>query len=130
MSDESDVELQLSELFDRYADGYDDYDAAAIVDCFAFPCVVWQMDQGHVFADIEELTENIDALLEVHRENGVTQSTYEVISTHISGTTAHVTLDWQQEDDDGEAVFDFTCHYTVIQIDDAWRIMNIVNEPA
>ncbi|OKL42636.1 DUF4440 domain-containing protein [Pseudovibrio exalbescens] len=130
MNEESDVELQLSELFDRYADGYDDYDVAAIADCFAFPCVVWQMDQGHVFADQEELVENLEALLDVHRENNVTQSTYEVISTHVSGCTAHITLDWQQEDDAGDVVFDFTCHYTIVQIDENWRITMIVNEPA
>ncbi len=130
MSVQDETELMLSELFDNYADGYEDYDTARISDCFAFPCVVWQLDAGHVFKDKVELIENIDALLEVHREHYVTSSIYEVVSSHISGSTASVSLDWQQEDDEGEVVFDFTCHYLLINIEGAWKIASIVNEPS
>ncbi|KZL18927.1 hypothetical protein PsAD2_02443 [Pseudovibrio axinellae] len=130
MSVQDETELMLSELFDSYADAYEEYDSALIADCFAFPCVVWQLEEGHVFKDKAELCENIDALLEVHREHYVTSSIYEVVSSHISGSTASVSLDWQQEDDEGEVVFDFTCHYLLINIEGAWKIASIVNEPA
>lgn len=130
MSIQEDTELLLSELFDSYADGYEDYDPAAIVDCFAFPCVVWQLEEGHVFSNKSELIENIEALLDVHREHYITSSIYEVVSSHISGSTASISLDWQQEDDEGEVVFDFTCHYLLINIEGTWKIASIVNEPS
>ncbi|SDQ84316.1 DUF4440 domain-containing protein [Pseudovibrio sp. Tun.PSC04-5.I4] len=130
MSVQDETELMLSELFDSYADGYEDYDTSAIAECFAFPCIVWQQDGGHVFNDKVELSENIEALLEVLREHDVTSTIYEVVSSHISGSTASVSLDWQQEDEDGEAVFDFTCHYLLINIDGLWKIASIINEPA
>lgn len=130
MSVQDETELMLSELFDSYADGYEDYDTTRICDCFAFPCIVWQLGAGHVFNDKAELIENIEALLEAHREHYVTSSIYEVVSSHISGSTASVSLDWQQEDDEGEVVFDFTCHYLLINIDGAWKIASIVNEPS
>ncbi|WP_310620971.1 YybH family protein [Flexibacterium corallicola] len=130
MTDENDVELALAELFDRYADGYDDYDVNGILSCFTYPIVVWQLGDGHVFADRDELIENLEALLEAHRENGVVQSVYEFVSSHVSGSTAYVTLDWQQEDEDGETVFDFTCHYVLMLFDNEWKVISIINEPS
>ncbi|WP_068080619.1 DUF4440 domain-containing protein [Polycladidibacter stylochi] len=128
MSEHSEAEQFISELFEKYADGYDDFDCEAIISCFAFPTVIWQGDKGHIFEDAEELAENIEALLDVFDENGVTESLYELTNQHISGNAAYVSLDWQQEDGEGEPVFDFTCHYQLVKQGGRWGICSIINE--
>ncbi|MTI18813.1 DUF4440 domain-containing protein [Rhodobacteraceae bacterium RKSG542] len=129
MTDAEDLELAVNELFDRYADGYEDYDPQAIASCFAYPTVIWQLEEGHIFRDNEELIENLDALLDVHREYGIMQSVYEVVSVDVNGNSAFVTLDWQQEDEEGDVVFDFTCHYVLMLLEGEWKIATIINEP-
>lgn len=122
------AEEAIAQLFDDYQAGFNDYDVDRICDCFALPAVIWQHEKGHVFADDEELIENIEALLKALEKEGVTHSEFQVASSHVSGSAALVTLDWSQESADGEAVFEFTCHYQLIQEGPDWVIASIVNE--
>ncbi|WP_068318110.1 hypothetical protein [Polycladidibacter hongkongensis] len=130
MSDFHKDEQGISELFERYADGYDDYSLSAILSCFTFPCVIWQADKGHIFEDEDQMTENIQALLDVYEDNNIAQSIYEEVDLYVQPTAATITLDWQQEDEEGEPVFDFTCHYNLVRIGRDWKIASIVNEPS
>lgn len=123
-----DAEVAIAELFDDYQTGFNDYDAERICDCFALPTIIWQHEKGHVFNDEEELLENIEALLAALEKEGVTNSEFQVVSSHVSGSAALVTLDWSQEADDGEAVLEFTCHYHLIQDGADWMIATIINE--
>ncbi|WP_346908919.1 DUF4440 domain-containing protein [uncultured Roseibium sp.] len=118
----------IAQLFDDYQTGFNDFEAERIADCFALPAIIWQHEKGHVFSDEEELLENIEVLLAALEKEGVTYSDFHVSSSHVSGTTALVTLDWQQENDDGDAVLEFTCHYHLIQDGDDWAIAMVVNE--
>lgn len=118
----------IAQLFDDYQTGFNDFDAGRISDCFALPAVIWQHEKGHVFKDDEELLENIEALLSALEREGVTFSEFHVSSSHISGSTALVTLDWQQENNDGEAILEFTCHYHLIQDGGDWLIALVINE--
>ncbi|CTQ55809.1 hypothetical protein LP7551_04356 [Roseibium album] len=122
------AETAIAQLFDDYQAGFNDYDADRICDCFALPAVIWQHEKGHVFNDEEELVENIEALLKALGKEEVTHSDFHVASSHVSGSAALVTLDWSQETSDGEAVFEFTCHYQLIQDGDHWVIAGIYNE--
>jgi ketosteroid isomerase-like protein len=122
------AEEAIAQLFDDYQAGFNDYDADRICDCFALPAIIWQHEKGHVFNDDEELLENIEALLKALEKEGVTHSDFHVSSSHVSGTTALVTLDWSQETDDGEAVFEFTCHYQLIHDGSDWVIACIIND--
>lgn len=117
----------VAELIRAYADGFDDYDADAIVNCYAFPCVIWQLGAGHVFADADELMENVDALLGVFGEADILRSQVEIADEHLAGDTAHVTLAWRQEDADGEPVLEFVCDYTLLRRDGGWGIVLAVN---
>jgi len=123
-----DAEEAIAQLFDDYQAGFNDYDIDRICDCFALPAIIWQHEKGHVFNDDEELIENIEALLKALEKEGVSHSDFHVVSSHVSGSTALVTLDWTQESSDGEAVFEFTCHYQLIQDGTDWVIASIVNE--
>ncbi|GGB48714.1 hypothetical protein GCM10011316_21040 [Roseibium aquae] len=122
------AEEAIAALFDDYKTGFDDYEADRICDCFTLPVVIWQQEKGHVFADADELMENIEALLSVLDKEGIVQSDFHVSSSHISGTSAMVTLDWQQSNGDGEIVTDFTCHYHLLQDGADWGIAMVVNE--
>jgi ketosteroid isomerase-like protein len=122
------AETAIAQLFDDYQAGFNDYDADRICDCFALPAVIWQHEKGHVFNDEDELVENIEALLKALGKEEVTHSDFHVASSHVSGSAALVTLDWSQETSDGEAVFEFTCHYQLIQDGDHWVIAAIYNE--
>ncbi|MBN9669348.1 nuclear transport factor 2 family protein [Roseibium aggregatum] len=123
-----DAEEAIAALFDDYQAGFNDYDVDRICDCFAMPAIIWQHDKGHVFNDEEELIENIEALLKALEKEGVSHSDFQVVSSHVSGSAALVTLDWSQETADGEAVFEFTCHYQLIQDGSDWVIGGVINE--
>ncbi|PVB62917.1 DUF4440 domain-containing protein [Labrenzia sp. 011] len=122
------AEEAIAQLFDDYLAGFNDYDVDRISDCFALPAIIWQFEKGHVFNDEEELVENIEALLKALEKEKVTQSDFHVVSSHVSGAAALVTLDWVQETADGEAVFEFTCHYQLVQNGTDWVIAGIVND--
>jgi ketosteroid isomerase-like protein len=126
--DNSEAEEAIAQLFDDYQAGFNDYDMERICDCFALPAIIWQFEKGHVFNDEDELIENIEALLTALEKEGVSHSDFHVVSSHVSGPTALVTLDWTQENIDGEAVFEFSCHYQLIQDGQDWMIAGIVNE--
>ncbi len=123
-----DAEEAIAQLFDDYLAGFNDFDADRICDCFALPAIIWQHEKGHIFNDEEELIENIDVLLKALEKEGVINSDFSVASSHVSGSAALVTLDWSQETADGEAVFEFTCHYQLVQDGADWVIAGVVNE--
>ncbi|SHL53839.1 protein of unknown function [Roseibium suaedae] len=128
VSDQVESEEAIAALFEDYLAGFNDFDPEQICDCFALPATIWQHDRGYVFHDEDELMENIEALLEALDKEGVSLSSFQVSASHISGITAMVSLDWQQENADGEAVFEFTCHYHMMFDGEAWSIVMIINE--
>ena len=118
---------EIEALIEAYSAGFDDYDGEAISACFAYPAVVWQFGKGHVFADFEEMIENINAILKVYEEAGITVSSFEINDLSIQGDTALATVEWSHENDDGEVLFDFACHYHLAFDGDTWRIAMVVN---
>lgn len=118
---------EIEAFLETYAAAFDDYDGEAIADCFAYPAVLWQFGKGHVFADADEMLENTAALLKVLEDVGVTVSSFEIKTLAISGDTALATVDWYQENDEGEALIEFSCHYHLVHDGEAWRIAMIVN---
>ncbi|WP_417670577.1 DUF4440 domain-containing protein [Roseibium sp.] len=125
---QSAAEEAIAQLFEDYLAGFNDFDADRICDCFTMPATIWQHEKGHVFGDDEELLENIEALLAALDKEGVTNSDFQVVSSHISGAAALVTLDWTQETSDGESALEFTCHYQLILDGDQWMIAMVINE--
>ena len=123
------VDSQVSDMFEDYRAAFDDFDADMIADCFAYPSTIWQFGKGNVFADEEELLENIETLLDVLDKEGAVRSEYAIAAALVSGDTALVTLNWSQVDASDEPVLEFTCHYHLLFDGDAWRIAMIVNEP-
>ncbi|MCT8970772.1 hypothetical protein [Microbaculum marinisediminis] len=121
-------EDQITGLFEAYASGFDDFDAEAIADCFAYPCTIWQFGKGNVFADAEELLENVEALLDVYEREEIVHSTFEVREKILTGSAAFVTLAWRQEREDGEAALEFICHYALMEGPDGFAVATVFNE--
>jgi ketosteroid isomerase-like protein len=122
------TEDEITTLFEEYAAGFDDFEAEAVADCFAYPCTIWQLGAGNVFHDREELLENIEALLNVYETEDIVHSAFEVTSLQASGGTALASLSWRQEREDGEAAMEFVCRYALIEGPDGWRIATVFNE--
>lgn len=122
------AEAAIAQLFDEYQAGFDNFEGDRICDCFALPVTIWQHDEGHVFVDEDDLIDNIEALLLQMDKLGVAHSEFHVSSSHINGNSAMITLDWEQENADGDVVQDFTCHYHLILDGEDWVIAMIINE--
>ena len=118
----------IRELFAAYAAGFDDADAEAITALFAWPATIWQFGEGHLFEDEEELSENVEALMDVFDEAGIVLTQAEVRDVRQAGPAAFATVLWRQEDEAGEVLHAFTCHYMLLRQDGAWRIATVVNE--
>jgi ketosteroid isomerase-like protein len=122
------AEDEIRALFTRYAEGFDDADASAIVACFAWPATIWQFGTGHVFEEPEDLAENVEMLIAVFDEAGIVLTHPEVQVVTVAGEAAFASLLWHQEDDQGEVVHQFACQYLLVHEAGVWRIASIVNE--
>jgi hypothetical protein len=119
----------VEDLFVGYRDGFDDFDGEAIADCFLYPATIWQFGRGNVFADRDELMENVEALLGVLEREEVVRSDFEIVDIVVEGACAFAVLDWRQEREDGEEALSFRCHYTLLLTEaDDWRIVTVVND--
>ncbi|MEP1441623.1 MAG: nuclear transport factor 2 family protein [Hyphomicrobiales bacterium] len=127
MADDSN---DIATLFQDYADGMNDMDAEAIADLFAYPVTIWQLGQGYVFEDADDLIENIETLLNAYDQAGITYSEPEIGPTHVTKAAAFATISWRQEDETGEVIHAFHCDYTLVKKHSDWLIANIVNEQA
>src|SRR3712207_4399265 len=127
MSDRQ-AETEIRELFAAYGAGFDDADAEAVADLFAWPATIWQFAVGHVFEEPDDLAENIEALINVFDEAGIVLTTPAVRDVRIAGAAAFASVDWRQDDEAGEVLHEFRCHYALINGDRGWRIATVVNE--
>ena len=119
----------IAGLFAAYAEALDDADADAILDLFAYPAIIWQFGKGHVFADADDLAENVEILLDAYADAGIVASEAEVGAIQAMGATAFAAVRWRQSADDGEALHEFACAYTLLLTPGGWRIAAIVNDP-
>jgi ketosteroid isomerase-like protein len=122
--DESDIRA----LFAAYGEGLNNADAEAVTPLFAWPATIWQFGEGHVFEEVEDLAENIDALIDVFDEAGIAVTTPDVKEVRVFGTTAFAHVAWRQEDSAGELLHEFSCQYLLVHEAGRWRIATIVNE--
>ena len=122
------IESDIRALFAAYAAAFDDADAQAVTKLFAWPATIWQFGKGHVFEDAEELRENVEALIDVFDEAGITCTSPEVREVRVAGTAAFADVQWRQADDGGEVLHEFTCQYLLVREGGSWRITTVVNE--
>jgi uncharacterized protein (TIGR02246 family) len=117
-------------LFAAYAAGFDDADSEAVTELFAWPAVIWQQGQGHVFKSARELAENVEALIDLSDEAAIVSTTPDVSEIRTAGTAAFATVLWRQADEAGETLHEFTCRYLLVEREGRWRIAAVVNEEA
>ncbi|SEQ64043.1 SnoaL-like domain-containing protein [Faunimonas pinastri] len=121
-------ESEIRAIFAEYGAGFDDADAEAVTTLFAYPATIWQFSEGHVFDDDEDLGENVEALIDVFDDAGIVTTVPEVGAIHVAGITAFASVEWRQEDEDGEVLNQFTCRYTLLDTDTGWKIATVINE--
>ena len=122
-------ELDIRAIFDAYGAAFDDADAEGVTELFAWPSVIWQLGDGHVFDDAEDLGENVEALLGVFVEAGIVLTTPTILELRIGDGAAFATVAWRQENSAGEPLHEFTCHYMLVDDSGTWRIATVVNAP-
>jgi ketosteroid isomerase-like protein len=120
----------ICSLFTAYASAFDDADAEAVTKLFAWPAVIWQFGKGHVFQDVEELRENVEALIDVFDEAAIVRMIPDVREVRVAGRSAFADVLWRQEDEDGAVLHEFSCQYLLVEQEGGWRIAAIVNEDA
>ncbi len=124
----SEAKADIQRLFAAYGAGFDDADAQAITDLFAYPATIWQLGEGHIFEDEDDLAENVEALMDVFDEAEIVVTLPELRDSRIAGPAAFASVAWRQENSAGEPLHEFTCHYMLIRENGAWRIATVVNE--
>ena len=111
----SDAEADICALFAAYGAGFDDANPAAVTALFAWPATIWQFGKGHIFVDADELSENIEALIDVFDEAGIKTMTPDVKEIRVAGAAAFAHVLWRQRDDAGELLHEFTCQYLIVR---------------
>jgi hypothetical protein len=124
------VRDDIRTLFAAYGTAFDDADAGAVTKLFAWPATIWQFGNGHIFANAEELAENVEALIDVFDEAGIKSTVPEVKEVWASGAAAFADVVWRQRDSDGDLLHEFTCQYLLVNEGSGWRIATVVNETA
>jgi uncharacterized protein (TIGR02246 family) len=119
---------EIAALFTAYAASFDDADSEAVTELFAWPTVIWQEGQGHVFKSARELAENVEALIDVLDEAAIVSTKPEVTEIRIAGESAFAAVLWRQADEAGETLHEFTCRYLLLERQGRWRIAAVVNE--
>ena len=122
------VEAEILTLFETYAAGFDDFDAEAIADCFAYPCTIWQFGRGNVFVDRDDLKENIEALLDVFDKEEIVQSSFTLHGFEEANGTGFARLSWRQDREGGEPALAFSCVYALLLGPDGWHIATVFND--
>ncbi len=102
-------------LFTDYAEGFDDFDSDAIAACFAFPATLWQGGRGNIFADEDELVENIEALLDVFEREEIVHTRFDILELTGGAESANAVVLWRQERADGEVALEFSCRYLLVR---------------
>lgn len=117
-------------LFTDYAEGFDDFDSDAVAACFAFPATLWQSGRGNLFADEDELIENIEALLEVFEREEIVHSRFEILELTAGPDSANAVVHWRQERADGDVALEFSCRYLLVRDVDGegFRIVSTVTD--
>lgn len=122
------AENEIRALFAAYGAGFDDADVDVVTSLFAWPATIWQFGKGHVFADANELAENVEALIDVFDETGIKSTIPEVREVSVAGAAAFAHVLWRQMEDSGDVLHHFTCQYLLVNENREWRIATIVNE--
>jgi hypothetical protein len=124
------VPQAVQSVLDAYAAGFDDFDAEAVADCFAYPATLWQGGRGNVFDDAEDLIENIEALLDIFEREEIVHSSFRIKDAAFGKDSGTALLSWRQERADGDAALEFTCRYLFVRDgeDGSWRIATTVTD--
>ena len=95
----SEAKADIQRLFAAYGAGFDDASPERVTALFAWPATIWQFGKGHVFADAEELSENVEALIDVFDEAGIKVTTPEVREVRVADAAAFAHVLWRQMED-------------------------------
>ncbi len=128
----TDLQTQVVAFFDSYRAAFEQRDAAAIADHFAFPGLVIS-DAGEItlapITDRPSWIGRLQQLLGMYR--AIEVATAQVLALTVTEISPHLAvahIRWGLETAAGQRLYDFTGVYTVAQLDGAWRIVALAND--
>ena len=125
------VAVDLAPFFERYAQAFVDFDAAAIAACYLTPCLLVRDGEAEALATAEAVTESVDALLALHRAWDVQKVRAEDVEILEDGPAhAVVRVDWKLGRPRTRLRWLFSTTYTVVPAGDDWRIAVAVTHDA
>ena len=119
-----DLKIQLlSQLFDRYKQGFVEYCPHSIANCYRIPCAVADGDGVNVYDSDEALLKKFDKNCNVLKQQDLRNVDYRVNNvTEISNNAIAVDIEWSISL--GHTNVSFSGHYVCQKIDDNWRIFS------
>jgi len=122
------IEQKLVNLFQSYISGFKKYDLAAVQACYCLPCSLHTPEKiaylGNSDDFAKEFTEIFTVLQQAKTENIlVTKASF---NKSYNGAV-DVCIDWAFIDDTGEVFADFCAFYHVVEIEQQYKIINVVS---
>ena len=122
---------RIAPFFERYAEAFVDYDAAAIVACYLTPCLFVRDGQTEALGTADAVSESVEALLALHRAWDVQTVRPDAVEVLEDGPAhAVVRVDWQLGRPRTRLRWLFATTYTVVPAGDDWRIAVAVTHDA
>jgi hypothetical protein len=124
----------VHDFFDRYREAFAAFDAVAIGDLFAFPCLVASGGDGtHVTtaATIEEWLPQMERLVAAYRAIGVRSADVLALRTaELSPGLVHAWVHWGLRGEGGASLYEFDAAYTLADLGEGLRITAIAHNEA
>jgi hypothetical protein len=119
-------------FFDSYGAAFEQQDADAIADQFAYPCHMTS-DTGEVeltaIPSHEERRGQVERLLSVYRTMGVRSARIlQMTSSDLSPRVAQTLIHWALRDASGSELYDFHALYTLVEVGGVLRIAAIAHD--
>lgn len=113
----------MDQLFKRYTNAFDAFDAAAIANIYTLPCSTSDADGANVFNERESLVQKFRQNCSSMKAMGYTHSHFNILSTIDMGNTAKaVNVGWRIFTTDEQ--IEFRCLYVCHKVNGQWCIFN------
>ncbi len=122
------VEQILQQLFQRYTQAFLQYDIPAVINCYAFPCVLSTPDKMVVLNNTTDAENEFGQIFTWMKQANASQIAVSSASYHLySDSLAVVNILWKFIDDKAEVLAEFAALYHIHIIEKQAKIMQVVS---
>ena len=115
--------MDVSALFERYTDAFNDLNANAIADCYLLPCAIVDADGTQVFIESVSLVNKFEKNCADMKKMQYQSASFEILDSVKMGVTAEaVNIQWHIKTTQNTIFFNslYICHL----IDGEWRLFS------